>query len=454
MTAAHLIVVHLPGRASWAPEDEARELAALVSAAGVEVAGTSLQRRARPDPATVVGAGKLAEVRAAMDENGAELAVVSRELSPAQARNLEEALGRPVLDRTQVVLDIFAQRARTREGRLQVELAQARYLLPRLAGVGRLLSRLGGGIGTRGPGETKLEVDRRRLRERIRQLEAEIAEIRRRRRRSREGRRRLGLPVVALVGYTNAGKSTLFNRLTGARVHVEDALFATLDPTLRRAELGRGRQVLLSDTVGFVHDLPHHLVAAFRATLEEVAEADVLLHVLDVSRPGWELRLRAVEAVLDEIGADRQPRVLAQNQWDRLAAAGAEPPLGLPDGVPVSAATGFGLDALKEALVAAIARVRATRTWRIPYREADLVAWLRGRAEIVEERYEPEGVFVAAICDDEVAALVSRRLAARPRNEGAPPGHATPEEAVSDEAAGDGGRSDPDGEKGRGSGGL
>ncbi len=269
------------------------------------------------------------------------------ELSPAQQRNLEQALGRKTLDRTQLILDIFARRARTREGRLQVELAQLDYLLPRLAGKGVLLSRLGGGIGTRGPGETKLETDRRRIRQRIQAIRREIEHVRRERQTRRQARGRRDVPVAALVGYTNAGKSTLFNALTHGSAVVSDQLFMTLDPLVRKVRLGPGREMLLVDTVGFIQKLPHKLVAAFRATLEEVTEADLLLHVVDASCPGVEEREAAVESVLREIGAGDQPSLVVLNKADRtpperLRALAA----GRAGCVVVSAVTGDGLDGL------------------------------------------------------------------------------------------------------------
>jgi GTP-binding protein HflX len=273
------------------------------------------------------------------------------ELTPAQQRNLEEALGRKTLDRTQLILDIFSRRARTREGRLQVELAQLEYLLPRLAGKGILLSRLGGGIGTRGPGETKLETDRRRIRQRIQSVKREIDRVRRTRTTRREARGRLQAPVVALVGYTNAGKSTLFSALTRAETEISDQLFLTLDPLVRRVPLGGGRSVLLVDTVGFIRKLPHGLVAAFRATLEEVVEADLLLHVVDASAEDLEEREAAVESVLGQIGVRDQPRLIVLNKADRLAPARAAAlQAARPGSVVVSARTGMGLQALTGAL--------------------------------------------------------------------------------------------------------
>jgi len=320
------------------------ELAQLAESAGARVVESVLQERPRRDAATLIGRGKVEELKRLCDETAADLVVFDDELSPAQQRNLEERLERKTLDRTQLILDIFARRARTREGRLQVELAQLEYLLPRLAGKGVLLSRLGGGIGTRGPGETKLETDRRRIRQRIQVIRREIERVRRERHTRREARSRREVPVVALVGYTNAGKSTLFNGLTRAEAVVSDQLFMTLDPLVRAVRLGGGREFLLVDTVGFIQKLPHALVAAFRATLEEVTEADLLLHVVDASTPGVEEREAAVGAVLREIGAAERPQLLVLNKVD-LA------PGGRAAALRVSALTGEGM----AGLVAAIA---------------------------------------------------------------------------------------------------
>jgi GTP-binding protein HflX len=328
-------------------ESSLEELALLARSAGARVVGTVLQERARRDPATLVGRGKAEEVKQACEERDADVVILDEDLAPAQQRNLEQAVERKTLDRTQLILDIFARRARTREGRLQVELAQLDYLLPRLAGKGVLLSRLGGGIGTRGPGETKLETDRRRIRQRIQSIKREIEHLRRERLTRREARGRHEAPVVALVGYTNAGKSTLFNALTRAGAVVSDQLFMTLDPLVRKVRLGPGRDVLLVDTVGFIQKLPHQLVAAFRATLEEVRQADLLLHVVDASAPGVEEREAAVESVLKEIGAGERPRLLVLNKADRALAERLRALVeARPGAAVVSSLTGAGLDGL------------------------------------------------------------------------------------------------------------
>jgi GTPase len=327
------------------------ELGLLARSAGARVVGRVIQDRPRRDPATLIGRGKAEEVARLADETEADVLVFDDELSPAQQRNLEEAVGRKTLDRTQLILDIFARRARTREGRLQVELAQLDYMLPRLTGKGVLLSRLGGGIGTRGPGETKLETDRRRIRQRIANIRRDIEKVRRDRTTRRVGRQRGATPLVALVGYTNAGKSTLFTALTRAQTAVSDQLFMTLDPLVRRAPVGGGQEVLLADTVGFIQKLPHSLVAAFRATLEEITAADLLLHVMDASAEDLEEREAAVEAVLKEIGGQDRPRIVVLNKADATPEGRARSLQESRAGsVLVSARTGDGLSMLKDAI--------------------------------------------------------------------------------------------------------
>jgi GTP-binding protein HflX len=303
------------------PEHSLDELSGLAAAAGADVVLRVLQERPKPDPATFLGSGKVEALSRSCDELRADVVIFDNELSPAQLRNLEAALDRKVLDRTQLILDIFARRARTREGKLQVELAQLKYLMPRLVGTGTALSRLGGGIGTRGPGETKLETDRRRIRHRISVLSKDIDAVRRRRSQLRERRHKAAVPTVALVGYTNAGKTTLFNALTGDDAVASNALFVTLDPLVRKVHLPDRRELLVSDTVGFIDRLPHSLVAAFRATLEEVAAADLLLHVIDASSPDRERHIAAVRSVLAEVGAESVPTLDVFNKWDLLDAA-------------------------------------------------------------------------------------------------------------------------------------
>lgn len=331
--------------------DGLAELSRLVESAGGQVLQALWQRREGPNSATVIGSGKVQELALLVQDLGANLVVFDRELTPSQVRTLEEAVGVRVVDRSEVILDIFAQRARTRAGKLQVELAQLQYLLPRLAGRGRTMSRLGGGIGTRGPGETQLEMERRAIQRRISKLRQEVEELRRHRQRLRQRREGSQIPVVALVGYTNAGKSTLLNALTHAQVYVADQLFATLDPTTRRLELPDQQAVLLTDTVGFLTELPDQLVDAFQATLEEVTEADALLHVVDLSHPNWEGQIEAVETLLDKLPLATGPRQLVFNKIDRLDPEWVEDVrLLYPKALFVSATTGQNLDQLRHTL--------------------------------------------------------------------------------------------------------
>ena len=344
------------------PADESlAELGRLAETAGVTVAGQTLQPLRRIHPATFVGIGKVQEVKRLADEANAGVVIFDDPLSPAQQRNLEKTTGRKVVDRSALILDIFAQRARSLEGRMQVELAQLQYLLPRLTRAWTHLSRLRGGVGTRGPGETQLEVDRRRVRERIAQLRRRLRDVERTRGLHRSERASVPFPTVALVGYTNAGKSTLMNALTRAGVFVEDRLFATLDPTVRRIRLPKGGNVLVADTVGFIHKLPHQLVEAFKSTLEEVRDASLLVHVIDVSHPHWPAQEAVVRDVLEEIGAGGLPTVRAMNKIDALAPD--ERPARGPESVPLSARTGAGLPhllgAIETVLTGDLERVRA-----------------------------------------------------------------------------------------------
>lgn len=344
---AFLIVVEPPGKREGFVRNSYEEMKELTLSAGGEVVGVAEARLDRPSPSHYIRGGKLAEIREKAAADKAQLLIFNVDLSPGQARNIEEATGVRVVDRTGLILDIFARRARSREGKLQVEMAQLNYLLPRLVGHGVLLSRLGGGIGTRGPGEQKLEIDRRRIRERIAKLKQDLAKLERHRSLIRQGRKRKDLFSVAIVGYTNAGKSTLLNALTGAQAFVEDKLFATLDP-LTRADKRNGRQnILFTDTVGFLRDLPHGLIEAFHSSLEEVTEADYLIHVIDISHPYGEEQKESAEKVLKEIGAGEKPVILALNKIDLVAPEAVK---GIqeryPDGVLISAAKGTGLDLL------------------------------------------------------------------------------------------------------------
>jgi GTP-binding protein HflX len=332
------------------------ELAGLAEAAGAAVVLRMLQERLHPDPATFLGAGKVHSLAASCIDLDVDLVVFDNELTPAQLRHLEEAVGRKIIDRTQLILDIFARRARTREGKLQVELAQLQYLLPRLVGAGAALSRLGGGIGTRGPGETKLETDRRRIRTRLHAISEDIERVRQRRSQLRERRQKQSVPTVAIVGYTNAGKTTLFNALTRADAVTSNALFVTLDPLLRQVRLPDSRELLVSDTVGFIDRLPHALVAAFRATLEEVVEADLVLHVVDASAPDRGRRMTAVRQVLDEVGAHSVPVLEVYNKCDALSPDERRRLQEQdPSALTISALLGQGIDELVETIASRLA---------------------------------------------------------------------------------------------------
>ena len=382
------------------------ELARLVDTAGADEAGRVLQRRRAVEPATFIGKGKAVEVRDLAEDVDADTVVFDNELSPAQQFNLERLLGRTALDRTAVILDIFAQNAHSQEGKAQVELAQLRYRLPRLRGRGNDLSQQGGGIGTRGPGETQLEVDRRRLVRRVHKLEGDLRDIARHRDTQRKSRRRSRLRTVAIVGYTNAGKSTLLNRLTDAGVLVEDRLFATLDATTRRLELPGGESVLLTDTVGFVRKLPHQLVEAFRSTLDLVNDADLLVHVVDASAPDPDEQIEAVRAVLSEIGAASRPELLAFNKADLAGDVVDGLVATHPGSVACSAGTGAGIDDL---LVAVADRLRAATAiveLRIPFDRGDILAAVHREGEVlVEQAGEDAMVLRARLDDDAVTRL-------------------------------------------------
>jgi len=386
-----------------------RELGRLADTAGVEVVGEAVQTIRRINPASFIGQGKVEEVRGRAEETKADVVIFDEPLSPAQQRNLERELNRKVIDRSALILDIFAQRARSLEGKMQVELAQLQYLLPRLTRQWTHLSRLGGGVGTRGPGETQLEVDRRRVRTRIGQLHRRLRDVERTRGLHRHERAAVPFPTVALVGYTNSGKSTLMNRLTQAGVLVEDRLFATLDPTVRRLRLPEGLTVLLADTVGFIHKLPHQLVEAFKGTLEEVREADLLLHVIDVAQSTWPEQAQVVEAVLEEIGAGDRPAIRVFNKTD-LPAAGSPPPASGPDAVSISARTGKDVGALLAAIEARLTvgleRVRCA----LPSGRGDVLAWLRRVGRVVEEYYRDGVVMVTALVPPKVAGQLRKRL--------------------------------------------
>ncbi len=367
------------------------EFQELARSAGATIAAILVQRRSRPDPATLVGQGKLEEIKATVASTGASLVLFSHDLTPSQARNVEAGLPCTVIDRTQLILDIFARHARTREGQLQVELAQLEYQLPRLAGRGKTMSQLGGGIGTRGPGETQLETDRRKINLRLDHIKEQIESIRRIRRQQRQRREAVPVPVVALVGYTNAGKSTLFNALTGAGVLASARMFATLDPKLRQLQLPSRRQVLLSDTVGFIRDLPHALVTSFRATLEEVERAELLLHVRDASSAACEEQKQQVEVVLGELDVKDKPVLQVLNKIDLLP---ERPPLA-KDAVAVSGLTGQGIDALLAAIdEALVADPLVDASFRIPQAEGAVLAALESGAVIRKQRFQGNLVYL------------------------------------------------------------
>ncbi|HVO27158.1 MAG TPA: GTPase HflX [Candidatus Margulisiibacteriota bacterium] len=390
-------------------EESLAELERLADTAGVEVAGKALQALRRIHPATFIGSGKVDDVRALVQDIEANVAVFDDSLSPAQQRNLESKLKVKVIDRSQLILDIFAQRARSLAGKLQVELAQLQYLLPRLTRQWQHLSRLGGGVGTRGPGETQLEVDRRRVRERIGALRRRLADVSRTRGLHRHSRASVPYPMVALVGYTNSGKSTLMNRLTAAGVLVEDKLFATLDPTVRRLTLPSGGQALLVDTVGFINKLPHGFVDAFKSTLEEVHTADLLLHVVDASNPHAAEQSDVVEQVLSELEAANTPRVTVLNKIDLLP-PGHRPLPGNGTRCVISARTGEGIPALLVTVDRALQAGRERLEVRIPAARGDLVARLHRSGTVLREEYHDGHVDVTALVPAKLAGQMRKEL--------------------------------------------
>jgi GTP-binding protein HflX len=423
LSATERLVLESPLSAGWSPtvreravlvgvgrglaEEDLDELAALAGSAGAEPVARVVQSRSQPDPATYIGKGKLDELHDTIHANHADAVILDQELTPGQLRSLEERLGVKVIDRTALILDIFALHARSREGRVQVELAQLNYLLPRLRGWGEAMSRLGGGIGTRGPGETKLEVDRQHIRRRITKLRRDIKDMARTRDVKRARRRSGNTPQIAIAGYTNTGKSTLLNRLTGANALVADQLFATLDPTVRKLDLRGGRGATLSDTVGFVRKLPHDLVEAFRSTLEEVTMADVILHVADASSHELEAQIVAVRRVLDEIGAGDIGEVLALNKIDRVeGSARARLARRFPGSVAVSGITGEGADGLLEVLADALPRPSVEVELLVPWGREDVTARLYRDAEVLETEPDGDGTIVRALVGERELAAV------------------------------------------------
>jgi GTP-binding protein HflX len=382
-------------------ESSLAELRRLTDTAGADPIEAVLQRRETPDPATYIGSGKAAELRGLADALDIDVVVFDDELTPAQQRNLEKLFGRDVVDRVALILDIFAQHAHSQEGMVQVELAQLRYRLPRLRGRGTELSRLGGGIGTRGPGETQLEVDRRRIQRRITKLEQALKRLGKTRATQRKARRRRELVTIALIGYTNAGKSTLLNRLTRTDAVVEDRLFSTLDPTTRRLRLPGGETVLLSDTVGFIRKLPHELVEAFRSTLEEVVDADLLLHVVDASAEDAEGQVEAVRAVLREIGADAISELVVVNKIDVSSPAQVDGVLAsYPNAVAASAVTGEGVDKLLSAVGDRIRALDRVVELVVPYDRGDVLAALHREGDVLVEVHDDRSTRVRARIPD------------------------------------------------------
>ncbi|CAB4531877.1 unannotated protein [freshwater metagenome] len=389
-------------------ENSMKELSALAETAGSQVMDALIQRRDRADPSTFIGSGKVVELKQIVAATGADTVVCDGELSPAQLRSLEQKVKVKVIDRTALILDIFAQHAKSREGKAQVELAQMTYLLPRLRGWGDSLSRQAGGIGGRGPGETKIETDRRRINDKMAKLKKEIKEMKVARDTKRQERTRHQIPSVSIAGYTNAGKSSLMNRLTGAGVLVENALFATLDPTTRKVTSNDGRIYTLSDTVGFVRHLPHQLVEAFKSTLEEVAGSDLIVHVVDGSHADPKEQIRAVRQVINEIGAGDVLEIIAINKSD---IASPEVMMQLlreePNSFAFSARTGFGVDTLLAAIEGSLPRPRVEISVVIPFTRGDLVSAIHERGQILSEEYLPEGTSIHAMVDGALAQQIS-----------------------------------------------
>jgi len=406
-----LVGVLFPWTSADAVDADLDELALLVDTAGAIVVGRVVQRRDRPDPATFVGRGKAQELHELSETLDSDTVVFDDELSPAQQRNLEKILGRTAIDRTAVILDIFAQNARSQEGKAQVELALLRYRLPRLRGKGLALSQQAGGIGTRGPGETQLEVDRRRLLRRMTRLERDLKQVAATRRTQGRARTRSRQRVVSLVGYTNAGKSTLLNRLTDAGVLVENRLFSTLDSRTRRLALPGGETVLLSDTVGFVRKLPHQLVEAFRSTLEVVKDADLLVHVVDASAPEPEMQIEAVRTVLDEIDAGAVPELLVINKADRAPDASTRLANAHEDAVVVSALTGAGIDDLLRAIGDRLRVADRVVELVVPFERGDVLAAVHREGEVVDESHS-EGATVVHVVLDEAGRARFREFVA------------------------------------------
>lgn len=395
--------VILVGVAMQRQEEETKasieELEDLAKTAGAKTVGIMIQNRDKIHPGTYIGKGKIEEVREALYDLGATGIICDDELSPVQLRNLERELGTKVIDRTILILDIFARHAHTKEGKLQVELAQLRYTLTRLAGLGESLSKLGGGIGTRGPGEKKLEMDRRHIRDRISILKAELVELQKHRDLLREGRKKLGKPMIAIVGYTNAGKSTILNQLTDAGVLQEDKLFATLDPTTRNLSLPEGKEILLTDTVGFVRKLPHHLIQAFKSTLEEAAYADILLHVVDSSSPQAHRHMEVVYETLYKLGAGEKPVLTIFNKIDKEGSDPSLKDLRAFKTINMSAINGVGFDQMLRLLEEKLQEDKVLIKTTIPYDQGSTLQAIRIYGQILKESYENDGTYIEAYVD-------------------------------------------------------
>ncbi len=411
---AVLVGVETPSSGEEVPlKDSLQELRGLAASAGARVIGVFSQNSGRVHTATLVGSGKVAEVRAFAEEHKPDLVIFDNDLTPAQQRNLESALNLRVVDRTQLILDIFSQRAQSREGKLQVELAQLEYLLPRLTRLWSHLSRIAGGIGTRGPGETQLEVDRRRIRERIARLKRRLDGVAKTRRLQRKDRQSIPYPTVALVGYTNSGKSTLMNRLTRADVVVANKLFATLDPRTRALRLPNGETVMLVDTVGFINKIPHSLMDAFKATLEEIHQADLLLCVMDPMSPLAEQQFAIVGSVLDDIGAAETPRLIVPNKTDVAESLPIYPPNGHEGLCPISARTGAGIENLLETIGNLLDRGKQQIHLTLPQSETVIIPFLRARARVLAEEYGEDDVRITALVTAKVSGQLRKLVAAK-----------------------------------------
>lgn len=409
---AIIVTVEEVGKSSWKIEDRAEELERLALSCGVDLVGREICRRKEITPNFFIGRGKVDELAQLAEELGADVVIFSDDLSPSQQRNLEEVLKTKTIDRTQLILEIFARRATSNEGKVQVELAQLVYLLPRLGGQGIHLSRIGGGLGTKGPGEQKLEVDRRRIRERISRLKKELKEITKHRNLMRSQRERFSMLTVGLVGYTNSGKSTLFNALTESKVTARDQLFSTLDPTVRKMELSNNQTVLLADTVGFLNELPHHLIESFKATLEEVVNADILFHVIDMSDGRMELQKRSVLEVLKELGVSAKPTFTVLNKCDKVPDEMDRERIRrlFDDPVMISALNKEGLTELNDLIVRYIQRDMEDIDLNLPHKHYSVIKMIRDQGSVMSEKYHEDGVHIKARVPAKVKHSIFRRL--------------------------------------------